>query len=108
MIINAINSGANVFMADLEDSMSPTWDNIIASHKNLNLASRGKINYYDRKTKKSYFIKEEGPRALLFLRPRSLHKVESHILVDDQPISASLFDIGVFLWHNQKYLRKHQ
>jgi len=97
MIINALNSGANVFMADFEDSNSPTWSNNIEGQLNLRDAVRGTIQYLSPEGK-NY---ELGPRlATLLVRPRGWHLDEKHFLVDGQPISASLFDFGLFFFHN--------
>ncbi|HEY0769023.1 MAG TPA: malate synthase A, partial [Sphingobacteriaceae bacterium] len=101
MIINALNSGANVFMADFEDSTSPTWENIIDGQLNLIDAVRGKISYISPEGK-TYALKETP--AVLKVRPRGWHLEESHILVDGLPASASLVDFGLFIFHNGKYL----
>jgi len=97
MIINALNSGANVFMADLEDSNSPTWRNNIEGQANLRDAVRRQISLLTPEGK-SYSL---NPRtAVLFVRPRGWHLVEKHFLVNGSPISASLFDFGLFFFHN--------
>ena len=97
MIINALNSGASVFMADFEDSNSPTWKNNIEGQENLRDAVRGTIQY----------VSPEGKRyevglnpATLVVRPRGWHLDEKHFLVDGRPISASLFDFGLYFFHN--------
>src|ERR1700686_3461761 len=101
MIINALNSGANVFMADFEDSNSPTWNNNIEGQHNLRDAVRGTIRY-ESPVGKRYQV---GPNpATLFVRPRGWHLDEKHFLVDEKPISASLFDFGLFFFHNAKAL----
>jgi len=97
MVINALNSGANVFMADFEDSLSPTWDNILSSQENLRDAVRKEITY-EHPTKGTYKLNEEV--AVLFVRPRGLHLKEENFLVDGFPVPASLFDFGLFLFHN--------
>jgi malate synthase len=97
MIINALNSGANVFMADFEDSNSPTWNNNIEGQHNLRDAIRGTIQYVSPEGKRYQL----GPNpATLFVRPRGWHLDEKHFLVDGKPISASLFDFGLFFFHN--------
>src|SRR5947209_76684 len=97
MIINALNSGANVFMADFEDSNSPTWNNNIEGQHNLRDAVRGTIRYESPEGKRY----QVGPNpATLFVRPRGWHLDEKHFLVDGKPISASLFDFGLFFFHN--------
>jgi malate synthase len=97
MIINALNSGANVFMADLEDSNSPTWRNNIEGQLNLRDATRREIAF-DSREGKSYRL--NSSIATLLVRPRGWHLVEKHMLVDGKPVSASLFDFGLFLFHN--------
>ncbi len=101
MVINALNSGANVFMADFEDANSPTWRNNIEGHINLRDAIRRTIDYTSPEGK-PYRL---GPKpAVLFVRPRGWHLVEKHFLVDGQPMSASLFDFGLYFFHNAKEL----
>jgi malate synthase len=101
MIINALNSGASVFMADFEDSNSPTWMNNLEGQANLRDAVEGTIS----------FVSLEGKRyqlnplvATLLVRPRGWHLDERHFLVDGKPISASLFDFGLYFFHNVKQL----
>jgi malate synthase len=97
MIINALNSGASIFMADFEDSNSPTWKNNIEGQQNLREAIQGTIRYASPEGKQ-YRL---GPNlATLLVRPRGLHLYEKHFLVDGKPISASLFDFGLFFFHN--------
>jgi malate synthase len=102
MIINALNSGANVFMADFEDSNTPTWANQIEGQSNLMDAVRKTITYSDPTTGKNYKLKERT--AVLFVRPRGWHLEERHILVDGQPMSGALFDFGLYFFHNAKAL----
>ena len=97
MMINALNSGARVFMADLEDALSPTWANVIAGQAALADATRGTLAF-DSPEGKAYRLDER--RATLVVRPRGWHLIESHVLVDGAPISASLFDFGMFLFHS--------
>jgi malate synthase len=101
MIINALNSGANVFMADLEDANSPTWSNMIEGQVNLMDAVRETITY--RSPEGKDYQLEENP-AVLMVRPRGWHLVEKHFQVDGAPISASLFDFGLFFFHNNAEL----
>jgi malate synthase len=101
MIINALNSGANVFMADFEDSNSPTWRNVIEGQANLRDAVTGTITYTSPEGKR--YELSETP-AVLMVRPRGWHLVEKHALVDGDPISASLFDFGLFFFHNARTL----
>jgi malate synthase len=101
MIINALNSGANVFMADFEDSNSPTWSNNIEGQQNLKDAVRGTIEYVSPEGKQ-YRL---GPKmATLLVRPRGWHLDERHFLAEGKSISASLFDFGLFFFHNAKAL----
>src|SRR6202158_594727 len=101
MIINALNSGASVFMADFEDSNSPTWNNNIEGQHNLRDAVRGTIRYESPEGKR-YRV---GPNpATLVVRPRGWHLDEKHFLADGKPISASLFDFGLFFFHNAAVL----
>ena len=101
MIINALNSGSRVFMADFEDSNSPTWENMIQGQANLCDAVRGTITY-DSPEGKHYELRPK--HATLIVRPRGWHLVEKHFLVDGEPISGSLFDFGLFFFHNAKAL----
>ena len=99
MIINALNSGANVFMADFEDANSPTWANCVEGQLNLRDAVRRSITF-EGGGGKSYKLNEKT--ATLLVRPRGWHLDEAHVLVDGEPISASLFDFGVYFFHNAK------
>lgn len=102
MIINALNSGANVFMADFEDANAPTWRNVVEGQANLRDAVRGTITYQSADGKR-YALHERV--ATLVVRPRGWHLVEKHFVVDGDPISASLFDFGLYLFHNADALR---
>src|SRR5580658_11015512 len=102
MIINALNSGAKVFMADVEDSTTPTWDNVMEGQLNLWDAVRRTITFEDEKTGKSYKLIEKP--AVLFVRARGWHLEERHLLVDGEPMSGSLFDFGLYAFHNAKEL----
>ncbi len=101
MIINALNSGANVFMADFEDSHSPTWTATIEGQINLRDAVRGDITFAA-PTGKYYELQEQV--ATLMVRPRGWHLQEKHVLVDGRAISAALFDFGLFFFHNAQAL----
>jgi malate synthase len=101
MIINALNSGARVFMADFEDSLTPTWDNVIQGQSNLKEAVRRTLELTSPEGK-SYKLKDEI--ATLVVRPRGWHLLEKHVFVDGQPISASLFDFGLYFFHNASEL----
>ena len=97
MLINALNSGAKVFMADFEDSNSPTWDNMVRGQINLFDAIRRDIDFVA-ETGKAYQLEEKV--ATLMVRPRGWHLEERHVLIDGTPVSASLFDFGLFFFHN--------
>ncbi len=97
MIINALNSGANVFMADFEDANSPTWENNVAGQRNVRDAVAGTISYASPEGKR-YTLAPVTAR--LMVRPRGWHLVEKHLRVQGEPISASLFDFGLAFFHN--------
>lgn len=101
MVINALNSGAKLFMADFEDATSPTWDNIIEGQINLRDAVNRTI-FFENPNGKRYQLNERT--AVLIVRPRGLHLEEKHILVDGKPISASFIDFGLYFFHNVKNL----
>jgi malate synthase len=98
MIINALNSGAKTFMADLEDSNSPTWQNTLEGQQNLIDANNKTISLVDTKRNKSYNLNPET--AVLLVRPRGLHLNEKHILINNQETSGSLIDFGLYVFHN--------
>jgi malate synthase len=101
MVINALNSGATVFMADFEDSNSPTWDNNISGQLNLRDAIRGDIRFTSPEGKE-YAL---GPKpAVLLVRPRGWHLEERNVIVQGSPLSGSLMDFGLFFFHNAKAL----
>jgi malate synthase len=102
MIINALNSGAKVFMADFEDSSTPLWNNLLDGHINLRDAIQRDITYTDSSTGKHYKLIDNP--AVLFVRPRGWHLEERHMLVDDEPISGSIFDFGLYFFHNAREL----
>lgn len=103
MIINAMNSGANVFMADFEDSLTPTWDNVVQGQINLYDAVRGEIDFSDPESGKNYRLNERT--ATLVVRPRGWHLPEAHVVVDGQSVSAALFDFALYLFHNAAALQ---
>ena len=98
MMINALNSGARVFMADFEDSLAPTWDNVMAGQWAVREAVRHRLTF--QANDKAYALNAEI--ATLVIRPRGWHLDEAHLLVDGSPISASLFDFGLVLFHNAR------
>jgi malate synthase len=100
MVINALNSGARVFMADFEDANSPTWRNMVEGHVNLTDAIERTIELET--PDKTYRLNDEV--ATLLVRPRGWHLFEKHVLVDGEPISASLFDFGLYFFHNARRL----
>jgi malate synthase len=104
MIINALNSGASIFMADFEDSNTPTWDNTIQGQINLKEAINRTIIYIN-ENGKEYRLHEKV--ATLMVRPRGWHLEEKHILIDGEPASASLVDFGLYFYHNAKSLLQH-
>ncbi len=104
MVINALNSGANVFMADFEDANSPTWHNNIDGQVNLRDAVRKTIEYTSPDGKK-YKLNEKT--AVLLVRPRGWHLVEKHALYNGAPMSGSLFDFGLYFFHNHSHGRPY-
>ncbi len=101
MMINALSSGADVFMADFEDSLSPTWRNVIEGQVNLADAVRGTIAFTSPEGKE-YRLSEKT--ATLLVRPRGWHLTEKHALIGGTPVSASLFDFGLYFFHNAQAL----
>ncbi|MFC6644328.1 malate synthase A [Granulicella cerasi] len=100
MIINALNSGAKVFMADFEDSSTPTWENLLDGQLNLRDAVRRTITFHDANNGKDYALKPET--AVLFVRCRGWHMEERHVLVDGEYMSGSIFDFALYFFHNAK------
>ena len=98
MIINALNSGANVFMADFEDSNSPTWKNCVEGQENLYDAVRKEITYTNPQTGKFYKLGSDP--AVLFVRSRGFHLKEKNVTYNGDPIPAMLFDFGLYFFHN--------
>ena len=98
MIINALNSGASVFMADFEDSNSPTWENNVQGQVNLHDAVRRAITFTAPETGKAYQL--QAKTSVLFVRPRGWHLLEKHLRVDGRPIPAALLDFGVYFFNN--------
>ncbi|KAI9193312.1 malate synthase [Polychytrium aggregatum] len=98
MVINALNSGASTFMADFEDSNAPTWENNLSGQANLHDAIARNITYTAPNGK--FYKLNSGKIATLIVRPRGWHMVEKHFCVDGEPISASLFDFGLYYFHN--------
>jgi malate synthase len=101
MVINALNSGAKVFMADFEDANSPTWENLLQGHLNLRDAIRRTIAYTSPEGKE-YRLNDQV--ATLLVRPRGWHMVEKHMEIDGVPVSGSIFDFGLYVFHNAQEL----
>jgi malate synthase len=102
MVINALNSGAKVFMADFEDSNTPTWNNLLDGQINLHDAIRRTITFADPGSGKQYKLNDKV--AVLFIRPRGWHLEERHLFVDGEPMSGSIFDFGLYAFHNASEL----
>lgn len=101
-VINALNSGARVFMADFEDATTPSWTNLIEGQINLRDAVRRTISWHDPVSGKHYRLNDET--AVLMVRPRGWHLSEQHVLIEGQPISATVFDLALFFYHNAEEL----
>ena len=108
MVINALNSGAKVFMADFEDSTSPTWGNLLIGQQSLIGAVDGTLAFtagdFNGQPGKHYTLKPFEEQAVLIVRPRGWHLDEKHVRIDDTPIAGGLFDLAVFAFHNAKAL----
>lgn len=100
MVINALNSGASVFMADFEDACSPYWSNIVEGQINLKDRWNKKLSFVDPDTKKAYKLGDKP--AVLIVRPRGWHLNEEHVRVDGRSVSGALFDFGLYFFHNAK------
>jgi malate synthase len=103
MVVNALNSGAEVFMADFEDACSPSWDNLIEGQINLKDRWDGKIDFTDPTSKKEY--KLGSKLATLVVRPRGWHLMEDHVTVGGKPVSGALFDFALYFYHNAQKSR---
>ncbi|PIA33657.1 hypothetical protein AQUCO_04000018v1 [Aquilegia coerulea] len=106
MIINALNSGAKVFMADFEDALSPNWENLMRGHVNLKDAVEGTISFHDKARNRVYKLNDQI--AKLFVRPRGWHLPEAHILIDGEPATGCLVDFGLYFYHNYANFRRTQ
>ncbi len=102
-MVEAMNSGARVFMADCEDALSPTWDNVLSGQRNLRDAVRRSLSFTD---DDGLIHEVSHASAILMMRPRGLHLVEKHLAAEGHPLSASLVDLGLFLFHNAKVQRQ--
>ena len=112
MVINALNSGAKVFMADFEDSTAPAWRNLLAGQQALIGAVRGDLTHTapgtDGKPGKHYALRPLDEQAVLIVRPRGWHLDEKHVRIDGQPLAGGLFDAAVFAFHNARTLMCRQ
>lgn len=106
MIINALNSGAKVFMADFEDALSPSWENLMRGQINLKDAVEGTITFNDKARNRVYKLNNEI--AKLFVRPRGWHLPEAHIFIDGEPATGCLVDFGLYFYHNYATFRNTQ
>ncbi|CAM8925013.1 unnamed protein product [Rhodiola kirilowii] len=104
MVINALNSGAKVFMADFEDALSPSWENLMRGQVNLKDAVNGTISYQDKARNRVYKLNEQT--AKLFVRPRGWHLHEAHIFIDGEPAIGCLVDFGLYFYHNYASFRR--
>ena len=100
MVINALNSGAKVFMADFEDATSPVWDELVQGQVNLRDYWLGRLDHSDPDSGKHYAVGDNP--AVLMVRPRGWHLPEAHVTVANQPVSGALFDFALYLWHNAR------
>lgn len=103
MVVNALNSGARCFMADFEDATSPHWTSLVDGQINLRDAIRRTIDFTDEKSGKRYKVSSDA--ATLIVRPRGWHMEERHVRINGEAMSASLFDFGLYLYHNHDALR---
>ena len=104
MVINALNSGASCYMADFEDSTCPTWDNLITGQRALRKAVAGSLDWMAPDGSKHYVL-DPASKTVLIVRPRGWHLDEKHVLVDGRRMSGSLFDLGLFAFHNAATLQ---
>ena len=100
MLINALNSGAKVFMADFEDATSPTWEELVQGQVNLHSYWRGRLDYTDPDTLKHYRVSDNP--AVLMVRPRGWHLPEDHVAVNGEVVAGALFDFAIYLWNNAR------
>ncbi|MDO5744554.1 MAG: malate synthase A [Micrococcaceae bacterium] len=104
MAINALNSGAKVWLADLEDASTPTWHNVIDALANLGDAARGTLSFEDSSNGKSYALRTDAPLAVVVVRPRGWHLPEDNVLIDGASGVGALVDFGLHFFHNAKVL----
>ncbi|MFI1101922.1 malate synthase A [Streptomyces melanogenes] len=104
MTINALNSGAKVWLADFEDASAPTWENVVTGQLNLIDAYERRIDFTDPRSGKSYALKDAGELATVVMRPRGWHLEERHLRFDGRPVPGALVDFGLYFFHNAKRL----
>lgn len=104
MTINALNSGAKVWLADFEDASAPTWENVVLGQLNLMDAYERRIDFTDPKSGKSYALKDADELATVVMRPRGWHLEERHLRFDGRPVPGALVDFGLYFFHNAKRL----
>ncbi|WP_028812905.1 malate synthase A [Streptomyces flavidovirens] len=104
MTINALNSGAKVWLADFEDASAPTWENVVLGQRNLIDAYERRIDFTDPKSGKTYALKPAGELATVVMRPRGWHLDERHLQFDGRPVPGALVDFGLYFFHNAKRL----
>ncbi|AXL91774.1 malate synthase A [Streptomyces sp. CB09001] len=104
MTINALNSGAKVWLADFEDASAPTWENVVLGQLNLASAYTRAIDFTDERTGKSYALRPDAELATVVMRPRGWHLDERHLQVDGRPVPGALVDFGLYFFHNAQHL----
>ncbi|MFD5567851.1 malate synthase A [Streptomyces cadmiisoli] len=104
MTINALNSGARVWLADFEDASAPTWENVVLGQLNLIDAYTGGIDFTDERTGKSYALRPAGELATVVMRPRGWHLNERHLRLDGEQVPGALVDFGLYFFHNARRL----
>ncbi|WP_149184683.1 malate synthase A [Streptomyces sp. TRM49041] len=104
MTVNALNSGARVWLADFEDASAPTWENVVLGQLNLIDAYERKIDFTDGRTGKSYALRPNDELATVVMRPRGWHLEERHLRLDGRPVPGALVDFGLYFFHNAKRL----
>ncbi|WP_405640952.1 malate synthase A [Streptomyces uncialis] len=104
MTVNALNSGARVWLADFEDASSPTWENVVLGQLSMRDAFTRRIDFTDERTGKSYALKDDSELATVVMRPRGWHLDERHLQVDGRPVPGALVDFGLYFFHNARRL----
>ncbi|MGW8062451.1 malate synthase A [Streptomyces ziwulingensis] len=104
MTVNALNSGARVWLADFEDASAPTWENVVLGQLNLTAAYTRTIDFTDERTGKSYALRPDGELATVVMRPRGWHLDERHLQADGRAVPGALVDFGLYFFHNAQRL----